>query len=117
MPQIWYERDMMRGEPATHELVATRTSLPIARVLRYCCSRMGRYNDYPRNDERGWLWHVFGVEVNGPDAMVRHALVANAGAATRADDGLLPAPPAPSQSMISPTTSLPWPSAGMSGTA
>ncbi len=82
---------------------------------RYCCSRMGRYNDYPGNDERRWLWSAFDVEVNGPDAMARHALVANAGAATIATDGLLPAHPAPSQIMIFPTTSLPWPSAGTSG--
>ena len=46
MPQIWYERDMMRGEPATHELVATRTSLPIARVLHIDFSHTRIDRDY-----------------------------------------------------------------------
>ena len=46
MPQIWYERDMMRGEPATHELVATRTRLPIARVLHVDFSHTRIDRDY-----------------------------------------------------------------------
>ena len=39
-PQLFYEKGMMADEPAVHELVLSRTSLPIPRIWLYDPSRM-----------------------------------------------------------------------------
>ena len=43
---LFYERDMMRQEPALHALIRSRTTMPVAEIIAYDFSRMLIDRDY-----------------------------------------------------------------------